>query len=65
MIKRDILETEIWECSPEEARAAWKDHPADRHRIWTNAEVSAHILSDPETLQRIIDQKRAKPGSCL
>lgn len=65
MVKRDILGEEIWECSPKEARDLWRTDPVNRHRIWTHAEVDAHLLSGTEILAEIIEQKRQKPGSCL
>lgn len=62
MIKRDICGTEIWECSPEEAKAVWKEQPAERWRIWTHEEIDAHFLDGPDQLAECIRQKKEKPG---
>lgn len=62
MVKIDACGTVIWECSTAEARAAWKDHPADRWRIWSNDEVTAHMSSGPDEILAAIEAKRAKPG---
>jgi hypothetical protein len=65
MLIREIMGDEIWECSPEEARKVWKEQPEERHRIWTHDEVTAHLLSSPDTLWGVIERKRQNPGSCL
>lgn len=62
MVKIDVCGIEIWECSTAEARAAWKDHPTDRWRIWSNDEVTAHMSSGPDEILAAIEAKRAKPG---
>jgi len=62
MLKREILDEEIWECSDEEAREVWANNPDDRHRIWTHDEVTAHLLDTPDQLQECLSRKREKPG---
>ena len=65
MLEREIMGHTIIECSPEEARLLWKRKPELRPLLWTHDEVTAHLLSDPEMLAAVIEQKRKKPGSCL
>lgn len=65
MIIMDLLGYECWECSKEEARALWVEKPDDRWRIWTHAEVDAHILSDPDDIMEMIRKKEDQPGEYL
>lgn len=65
MVKREILGEEIWEVSKDEARELWRKYPDDRWRLWTHEEIDAHMLSEPDTLRRIIEAKKIKPASCL
>lgn len=63
MLKREILNEEIWECSDEEIRELWGKTPAsERHRFWTHSEITSHLLDDPEQLQECLSQKRQRPG---
>lgn len=49
-------------CTPEEARQFWKDQPDKRHEVWLVEEFDRHILSDPATINDMIEKKKAKPG---
>ena len=63
MVKMHLLSTEIWRCdTPAEARALWKSHPADRHRLWSEDEVAHYMLCGPEEIAAAIAAKVAKPG---
>lgn len=63
ILKRDILGTEIWESSDEEIRELWETTAKkDRHRFWTNDEVTAHLLDTPEQLADCLSAKLHKPG---
>jgi hypothetical protein len=65
MLEREILGEIICEVSPEEARELWKSQPEDRWRLWTHDEVTAHLLSSPDTLRGVVEGKRQQPGYCL
>ena len=62
MVKHDILGQEVWECSADEARKLWAEYPEDRHRIWTNEEVDAHILDDAGQIAECLRLKKERPG---
>lgn len=63
MQSMEILGEKIWRCGTDEvARQLWQDHPADRHRIWTESEVAAHLCDSPEQLTACLAAKREKPG---
>jgi hypothetical protein len=65
MIEREVMGHTIIECSPEEARLIWKRKPELRPLLWTHDEVTAHLLSSPDTLRGVIEAKRRQPGNCL
>jgi len=62
MLEREIMGIVIWECDTEEANLLFKHKPADRWRIWTHDEVTAHMSDTPEQLAECIQRKRDKPG---
>lgn len=63
VLKRNILGTEIWEASDEEIRALWNKTPkTDRHRFWSNDEVTAHMSDDLEQIAECLRRKKEKPG---
>lgn len=65
MLKRTVLNTEIWECTRDEANALAREFPADRWRLWLHQEVDAWLLASPAEVQSVIDRKRQKPGPYL
>jgi hypothetical protein len=65
MLEREVMGYTIIECSPEEARLIWKRKPELRPLLWTHDEVTAHLLSSPDTLRGVIEKKRLKPGTCI
>lgn len=62
---RDVLDTEIWECDRDQANTLVREHRSEAWRIWIVEEIDLRQLADPETLQSIIEKKRAKPGPYL
>lgn len=63
MIKREVMNEEIWEASDEEIRKLWAKTPVeDRHRFWSHDEITAHLSDTPEQLAACLAAKRAKPG---
>jgi len=62
MVRIDVLGEELWCCEESEARELWRGYPDDRWRIWTEDEVTAHILDDPEQIAECINRKKQKPG---
>jgi len=62
MIKHEVMGEEIWECTPDEARALWESHPDERYRIWTTEEFTAHILDNTAQVRACLSRKMAQPG---
>jgi hypothetical protein len=62
MITLNVLDTQIICGDKAELRQAWKDKTEDRHKLWLQEEVAKHLLSDPSTIQKVIDAKRKSPG---
>lgn len=59
---RHLLDVEIWECTREQANALARRHRSDSWRIWTVEEVDRWMLADADTVERLIQMKRERPG---
>jgi len=63
MVKHEVLDQEVWECSDEEIRRLWPETPPeDRYKLWSNSEYTSHILDDPAQVRACLSRKRAQPG---
>lgn len=62
---KDVLDTELWECTRDQANVLVRDHRGEAWRIWLVEEVDKYMLAEPEDLLAIIEKKKVKPGPYL
>lgn len=62
MLELNVMGEKIFCCNTAEAKRMWREQPDNRHQIWSEEEVSAHMLATPEELADLLARKKAKPG---
>jgi len=62
---KDVLDSELWECTRDQANVLVRDHRGEAWRIWLVEEVDKYLLAGPQEIQSIIDRKKQKPGPYL
>lgn len=65
MIKLQLAQGTIYQCTRQEAKAFWNDRPNDRGRIWLEEEVGLLMLADPPVIDKVFRMKMERPGTII